>query len=283
MVKDVPDFSFSQRRLPLKLRITAPPSTTATRKTNLGCIILASSHSQHVKFSELSLDCFRMILSLESEIVARDNSQQQQKQEKPAPNPSKYILYRPTVSSLLQYVASAQKEARDNSALLLYISADGEKGFSIRSGSDPNVKPYSRGGIMLRPEGKQEPASSGLYVSRDCLYSDDMLPFLRRPTFLIIDSDNASSFSSLSSTIFGAPVLVLCSPNKQLPGLLDPEQAGSMFTFFLTDPIAAFCSLVSRSVLTAQAYQELQTISSTMFQKLTTAISTTSDLRTSCC
>eukprot|EP01122_Echinamoeba_exundans_P002632 TRINITY_DN1258_c0_g1_i2.p1 TRINITY_DN1258_c0_g1~~TRINITY_DN1258_c0_g1_i2.p1 ORF type:complete len:557 (+),score=65.32 TRINITY_DN1258_c0_g1_i2:77-1747(+) len=268
MVKDIPDFSFAHRRLPTRSR------SPVAKKPILGTVILCCSRNQLVKFSELSLDGFRMMLAFENEIA----SPNQPKSEKPSPNPSKYILYRPTVSTLLQYVASAQKEARENSALVLYVSADGEKGFSMRSGSDPHPRPYSKGGIMLRPEAKPETPASGLYVSKDCLYSDDLLPFLRRPLLFIIDSDNSGSFTSLSSTIFGAPILVLASPHRSLPGLLEPEQAGSLFSFFLSDPVSAFCFTISRSVMTAQYYDELQSIATSMFEKLNNSISTMSDL-----
>jgi hypothetical protein len=276
MVKDVADFVFAHRRLSARSR--NPAASQAPRKPILGSIILCSSRNQLVKFSELSLDGFRMMLAFESELALPN----QPKSDKPAPNPAKYILYRPTVSTLLQYISSAQKEARENSALVLYVSADGEKGFSMRTGSDPHQRPYSKGGIMLRPEAKPETTpASGLYVSKDCLYSDDLLPFLRRPLLFIIDSDNAASFTSLSSTIFGAPILVLASPQRSLPGLLEPEQAGSLFSFFLSDPVSAFCFTVSRSVMSAQSYEDLQSISNSMFEKLNNSISTMSDLRSS--
>lgn len=269
MVKDATDFSLSPRRLPPKL-IVSPPN----RKSNLGCLILCSSRSQGVKFSELSLDGFRMMLTFERELGSGGKSAT----EKSASNPLKYILYRPSVSTLLQYISSAQKEAREATGLLLYISADGDKSFSMR-GNQESARPYSKGGIILRAESKQEPAGS-LYVAKDNLYPDDLLPFLRRPLFLIVDSENSAAFTALSSTIFGAPVLILASPARQLPGLLEPEQAGSVFTLFLSDPIAAFCFVVSRQVMTSAIYQELLLIASAMFDKLNSVISSMSDLRT---
>ncbi|KAG1121359.1 hypothetical protein G6F42_012505 [Rhizopus arrhizus] len=40
-------------------------------------------------------------------------------------NPHKYLLYRPSLSQLLVYISTAFKDTSDNSALLLYLSADG--------------------------------------------------------------------------------------------------------------------------------------------------------------
>lgn len=40
-------------------------------------------------------------------------------------NPHKYLLYKPTLSQLLVFLASGFKELPLNGALLLYISADG--------------------------------------------------------------------------------------------------------------------------------------------------------------
>lgn len=64
-------------------------------------------------------------------------------------NPKKYLLYRPTVSQVLLYLASAQRELLDNSVLLLYLSADGEPSKTPSSSSStpinsvPPVSPAS--------------------------------------------------------------------------------------------------------------------------------------------
>ena len=48
-------------------------------------------------------------------------------------NPRKYLLYRPTFAQLMLYIATCFKDITENSALLLYISADGSKR-QIKSG-----------------------------------------------------------------------------------------------------------------------------------------------------
>jgi len=40
-------------------------------------------------------------------------------------NPHKYLLYKPTVSQFLVFLASGHKELPPNGALMIYISGDG--------------------------------------------------------------------------------------------------------------------------------------------------------------
>ena len=83
--------------------------------------------------------------------------------------------------------------------------------------ADSKYLPYSHGGLKLNSKedetrersssiGSNGPSSNDsprgslgsgpldLYSSRDCLYPEDMMPFLRNPMVIIADSDNASSF-----------------------------------------------------------------------------------------
>ena len=56
-------------------------------------------------------------------------------------NPHKYLLYKPTLSQLLVFLASGFKELPMNGALLLYISADGLFP-SFNSTEDRNILLY---------------------------------------------------------------------------------------------------------------------------------------------
>ncbi|CAM6101476.1 unnamed protein product [Calypogeia fissa] len=113
--------------------------------------ILASYYHNEVKFNELTLDTFRMLQSLEWEpagmlyrarssesfcngtvgplsgpsAVNKGNLHLQIPDPSLPPNPHKYILYRPTVSSLLLVLATACEELSSDAVLLLYISAAG--------------------------------------------------------------------------------------------------------------------------------------------------------------
>lgn len=92
-----------------------------------------------MKFSELTLDMFRMLQALEREPQEDIN---QMYDVSPAPgrmpfaengdprstkreNPHKYLLYKPTFSQFFVFLASGFKELPVNGVLLLYLSADG--------------------------------------------------------------------------------------------------------------------------------------------------------------
>ncbi|KAJ3088343.1 hypothetical protein HK102_008982 [Quaeritorhiza haematococci] len=177
-------------------------------KLKLQEAILVGNFQNQIKFSELTLDMYRILQSLEREPTSPTSKSQQPPMAAPpdaadAPpaamtssaddtaatsvgmessssttnpgsataaatagadkvttrrsNPHKYLLYRPTFAQLMLYVATAFKDITDNSALLLYLSADGSK---------RNVK--------------------GDHV--------DVVPFTRKPLFVIVDSTNSTAF-----------------------------------------------------------------------------------------
>jgi hypothetical protein len=126
-------------------------------------ILIVGSASEQVKFSELTMDMFRMIQTLEREpqedynhiydaspapgrvpygvpgqkgyrvpTRATKNTHQFffsyiENGERPSrrENPHKYLLYKPTLSQVLVFLASGFKELPANGALLLYLSSDG--------------------------------------------------------------------------------------------------------------------------------------------------------------
>ncbi|XP_035846082.1 protein SCAI isoform X2 [Helianthus annuus] len=78
----------------------------------------------------------------------------------------------------------------------------------------------------------------------------DLLPFTRRPLFLIIDSDNSKAFQAINRAEKGEPVAILLSPALSFPlhGAIDPPlPGGSQFTSFLTVPLQAFVILLGFS------------------------------------
>ena len=57
------------------------------------------------------------------------------------------------------------------------------------------------------------------------LYPGDLMPFVRKPLFLIVDSDNSWVFQSVPQ-LFGQPLVVLMSPQDvpaQYQGQLRPN------------------------------------------------------------
>ena len=232
--------------------ITPPLERSPVMTLSLQEVIIVGNLTDQVKFSELTLDMFRMLQTLEREPqdelgAVVDTS--------PAPgriplengvgragreNPHKYLLYKPTLPQLMVFLASGYKELPPNGALLLYISADG----SFPSRPNPEDTGYDMGGVLMSPKRDVEPSNNkntGQFKEHCCLFPGDLFPFTRRPTFLILDSDNSLAFSSLPH-YFDMPLVVLMSPQDVPPAFQDHcAHKGSLFTLFLHSPMAGFC------------------------------------------
>lgn len=206
------------------------------------------------------------------------------------PNPRKAILYRPTAMHFLAVLATICEELPADSVVLLYLSASGmaSRGplsLSTSSGtygeaeshtdrhvidtaSDANsISPMSSphdsptihrtavherghlinnggGGLLLSSRGNR-----GL----NTVYPGDIIPFTRKPLFIIIESDNSNMFKVISGAERGEPAVLFLSPMVQPPCVSTPTDSsryqnnGSLFTFFLTAPLLAFCRLVGLS------------------------------------
>ncbi|KAH8934939.1 hypothetical protein BDL97_17G005700 [Sphagnum fallax] len=287
-------------------------------------------HTYQVKFSELTLDTFRMLQALEWEpsgslyrmrtgmtggnrVGSSSNVGVVEEIADPSlpPNPHKYILYRPTVQHLLLVLGTACEELSTDSVVLLYVSASGMPAHTLTSsassanlmmGSSSRNKIVSltpslslnqltinqiQSYVSTRSEesGDAEqsetstPADSPKYVGNaaltspggsvtpglwmgskrspgsNFLYPSDILPFTRRPLFIIIDSDNSFIFESISGEERGEPAVLLLSPSMQIDekGTGTPTSSshlsntGNLFTFFLTAPFLAFCRLLGIS------------------------------------
>ena len=169
------------------------------------------------------------------------------------PNPHKYLLYRPTFAQLMVYICTAFKDVDENSALLIYLSADGAKS---------NVNSVNRtfliiieynGGIQTTNsfQKKQTSDFSILNITTEtslvhCLHPQDLVPFTRKPLFLIVDSTNSNAFNVTLNLfkdipkVFSSPVLSLMSPPEYPNSVKDTTQIGSLFTMFLCSPLKAF-------------------------------------------
>ncbi|KAI9305559.1 hypothetical protein BJ944DRAFT_265025, partial [Cunninghamella echinulata] len=76
-----------------------------------------------------------------------------------------------------------------------------------------------------------------------CLYPADLIPFTRKPLFLIIDSDNSLAFQQTIPNLFDQPVMCLLSPTMYPSSVQDKSEIGSLFTLFLHTPLLGFCSV----------------------------------------
>ncbi|XP_073391131.1 uncharacterized protein [Physcomitrium patens] len=291
--------------------------------------ILASYYHNEIKFSELTLDTFRMLQAIEWEpsgllFKMRTDSSMGSggigvSDEIPdpslPPNPHKYILYRPTVPDLLLVLATACDELSSDGIVLLYISASGRSGRSLSTSlssqnlggalqsskkrvvsltptlnlrnininvaqtgiidytemakmdnSDEN-SPTTSPGMKDAPATHSSPeqpgsGTSGLWLGSkrssglNLLYPSDILPFTRRPLFIIVDSDSSFIFESISGEERGEQAILLLSPSMQpwedkglssTSSSSSSNRSGNIFTFFLTAPLLAFCQVFGTS------------------------------------
>ncbi|CAK9867060.1 unnamed protein product, partial [Sphagnum jensenii] len=295
--------------------------------------ILASYYHNEVKFSELTLDTFRMLQALEWEpsgslyrmrtgmtggnrVGSSSNVGVVEEIADPSlpPNPHKYILYRPTVQHLLLVLGTACEELSTDSVVLLYVSASvsltpslslnqltinqiqsyvstrsEESGDAEQSEtSTPADSPkYIGNAALTSPGGSVTP---GLWMGSkhspgsNFLYPSDILPFTRRPLFIIIDSDNSFIFESISGEERGESAVLLLSPSMQIDekGTGTPTSSshlsntGNLFTFFLTAPFLAFCRLlgISHTSFPKQGQTDPEKLLSTSFVEWGTALVT---------
>ncbi|NP_001145368.1 uncharacterized protein LOC100278709 [Zea mays] len=253
------------------------PTTVKKRGLVLSDTILCSYYPNEVKFTDLSIDVFRMVQCLEWEpcgsfalndgYSAHDESGQNQpnllKDLRDAalpPNPLKTILYRPSVTHFLTVLSTKCEELPSNGIMLIYLSATGEMGtsgfcpdtgenvlsnfnkFDISSLSHTSSKENKEPCLWL---GCRETEGS------NCIYPGDLIPFTRRPLFLVIDSSTSYAFKSIHGTERGETSAMLLSPSSRSSAAGfsgdSTRHSGSQFTMFLTSPLQAFCLLLGNN------------------------------------
>ncbi|XP_049829971.1 protein SCAI isoform X2 [Schistocerca gregaria] len=249
--------------------LTTPPvEKSPIMNLTLQEILIIGNCNDQVKFSELTMDMFRMVQTLEREpqdeynhiydaspapvrasieknygiggskgpyqLVCQENGDRPMKRE----NPHKYLLYKPTFSQIMVFLSSGFKELPPNGALLLYISADG----CFSSVKHPEDMGYDLGGVMTNSKKEVDHPNKKAIQLKDmhCLYPGDLYPFTRKPLFVIVDSDNSFVFQHIPR-YFGQPLVVLMSPQDLPPVFQDHQHNGSLFTLFLHSPLTAFC------------------------------------------
>ncbi|KAF9360303.1 hypothetical protein BGX26_009882 [Mortierella sp. AD094] len=245
------------RRLHISKIISAALDKEGSSSTKLKlqeAILVGNAHNQ-IKFSELTIDMYRMLQSLERETsqirgtsdattkdassnavtaaaaaAANDSSSSSSTniplKEEPTEdqsitvrrntekgtkrlNPHKYLLYRPTLSQLMVYLATAFKEVSSDSALLIYLSADGSK----RSAADHSGTKGYHGGILTNSRKVADNTDPEQQSISHCLHPGDLLPFTRKPMFLIVDSNNSVAFADMPR-VFSHPFMSLLSPTE---------------------------------------------------------------------
>lgn len=223
------------------------------------------------------------------------------------PNPRKAILHRPSVTQLLAVIATVCEELPPDSVMLIYLSASGKSGQSgfspVQSSGNSgkssklNIVPHtSHEQNNCKPEnhvngkGYSTPRFENyLWLGpnrnggSNNIYAGDIIPFTRRPLFLIIDSDNSHAFKAVHGAEKGEPAALLLSPLrptfKSQMGA-DVTQNGSQFTLFLTAPLQAFCQLVGLTFPDNDAdfCDDADSIISTAFSKWEVILCTSTSL-----
>eukprot|EP01090_Pellita_catalonica_P019823 TRINITY_DN6853_c0_g1_i1.p1 TRINITY_DN6853_c0_g1~~TRINITY_DN6853_c0_g1_i1.p1 ORF type:complete len:577 (+),score=67.91 TRINITY_DN6853_c0_g1_i1:77-1807(+) len=249
-------------------RLNLPPSTLEG-KVRIQEAIIVGNRKGAVKLSELTLDMFRIMQVLEREDVGgvrknnaqdkesgndgkKDTKNEEESRTKKRMNPQKFLLYRPTFEQLLVFLATAHKELNPSNVLLLYLSADGKKDDGNIDKEEEmevdatNTFSVARGGLAMY-SGSDSGKERGI---QSCLYPGDLMPFLRKKFFLIVESGFSNVFTNLESA-FGSYFLCLLSPTRSNSVF---GVKGNIFTLFLHKPLTAFCELIGKKSITQKEY-----------------------------
>ncbi|XP_037079944.1 protein SCAI-like [Pollicipes pollicipes] len=274
-VVNVLDMDSNQMVLSHRLhQLTAPAvDRSPSMCLSLQEILVVGNCSEQAKFSELTIDMFRMLQTLEREPQEEglhtgcdtspsaqrspyENGDSNGRPTGKRENPHKYLLYKPTFSQLMAFLASGFKELPANGAMLLYLSADGC--FSTPKHSDDPG--YDFGGVVTNSKKELDTQGRWQVMIKDlhCFYPGDLQPFTRKPLFVIADSDNSVVFQNVPN-YFGQTLVILMSP-QYVPGPFQEEQSkGSLFTLFLHSPLMALCFVFNLANLSVHVWDKCQT------------------------
>ena len=135
---------------------------------------------------------------------------------------------------------------------------------------------WQQGGVALALEsGGESGADSGAAREACCWRPADLWPFCRMPLLLVVESDNARAFRALppaAAAASSAPLLCLLAPCCE-PAAKCPQLAGGgLLTFFLHDPVAAFCVLGGVAEVPEATHSQLEAMLLHSFAQTTRAL-----------
>ncbi|XP_001626466.2 protein SCAI [Nematostella vectensis] len=272
MTPDVLPVMLSHRTKPLDIPSmhTGPPSGSIL---SLQEIIIIGNCEKQVKFSELTLDMFRMLQALErepeenpprtletsmSKELPEDRSSTETSINPKRPNPHKYLLYKPTFAQIHVFLSVGFKELPTNGVLMVYVSGDACVG-SSRQGDDG---PYEQGGVLTsqRKTGNEEGGAKRRPTNTKeahCLYPDDVVPLTRKPLLVVVDCPSSHAFKFFPN-LFGQPLLCLMSSSSAPVAVSELNRKGSLFTMFLYSPLVAFSYICSIADLRSDIWDSCQ-------------------------
>ncbi|KAG0484897.1 hypothetical protein HPP92_008976 [Vanilla planifolia] len=247
----------------------------------------------------------------------RINLQQDIRDPMLPPNPQKVILYRPTVTHFLVVLATLCDDLPPDWILLIYLSASVSFGEHIPSplsdgvfvddgkqggtNSDTTATPAFPITYPLQPsreskKGKGKKEESCLWLGSlgttgsfgsgpNNLYPCDLIPFTRKPLFLIIDSNSSHAFKGIYRQEKGDTIAILLSPASSAPNVSASKdsvngQGVSQFTLFLTAPVQAFSILlgVSGMCMDKEIYKSAEKLLSLALREWEKAMLTSDEL-----
>ncbi|KAL7748591.1 hypothetical protein RI367_006002 [Sorochytrium milnesiophthora] len=221
-------------------------SKEASRNVSIHTVLITSNNSQQVRFSDLTLDMFRVFQSVEFKAGEAASPESTRNQSR---NPFKFLLYQPNFPQMVTHLANCTKDFGHRHGLLLYLSGTG-CACSPSMATQAAAELYS-GGIALSPRHESQQDASH-EVAADCLHPADILPFTRYPMFIVVDSDTSWLYKTMHK-LFLAPLVILVSPSKNATTHIDHDKLGSLFTLFLTSPLWAICVLCNVDRVTSQS------------------------------
>ncbi|XP_063066486.1 protein SCAI [Engraulis encrasicolus] len=240
--------------------------------------LIVGNCATQVKFSELTIDMFRMLQALEREPVnlatQTNKTGPLEPCEKPAKreNPHKYLLYKPTFSQLYTFLSASFKELPANSALLVYLSASGV----FPTARNEYDGPYDVGGVLTNTNrdvvnGETIQKRNQAQKEMHCLHPGDLYPFTRKPLFVIVDSSNSTAYKNFTN-LFGQPIVCLLSPTVYPKSMQDQSQRGSLFTLFLYNPLMGFLSVCGLSSMRQGLWDKAQDFLRKVYRDIGTLI-----------
>lgn len=220
-------------------QIVPSKDPSITSELTLQEAIIVGNCSHQVKFSELTLDMYRMLQTLEREPTLREDNSTKESGQVKRQNPHKYLLYKPSFDQFYTFMSAGIKEIPANSVLLVYLAAS-----ACSPGKPDSDGAYDMGGVATNPKkenGENHVKKSTHLKDIHCIHPGDLYPFTRKPLFIVIDSPNAHAFTNMPN-LFGQPTICLMSPT-QLPVTIQDNvpHKGNLLTHFLHSPLAAFC------------------------------------------
>ncbi|BFU20350.1 hypothetical protein EHI8A_001290 [Entamoeba histolytica HM-1:IMSS-B] len=251
-------------RINPQLVFNTKPKTNNRNGLKMFSAILLDNKPNSYSFSELSISLLRMMYALEFnyQLMAPEQLNEWK-------NPRKHLLRNVSIPKTLNYIASTFCDMPNNTFMLLYLSS---------TVHDDTIQGYtSTNGLFMSSYGNQQ----------HILHPEDLLPFLRKPILLIIDSDKQNSFIQLSQKHFDVPHLSLFGPigawklntcplphdsiftktqGKYLQVFSNKKD--SIFNLFLNDSLGAFCRMTDVDQMTPDTKEECSNLLKVFYEKL---------------